>query len=118
MKIVLTKDEWRDVSTWVETQHLGPYKPDVERWTEAVGRAHNFIRENVTLKFIYDTGIDWNEEIPVEIPREHLRFVVCGVGRIAYSLHVKPITARSAYAIVSKIEQQLANDDTWQKYGY
>lgn len=110
--IVLEKNEWSSVTTWVESI----YSTESNRLSERLClKTKEWFKINVSIKFLYDMNINFNEKIEIEIPREILRVFIFSVGKIAYNFDVKTQTSLLAYGIVTKIESQLINDEEWVK---
>lgn len=110
VEISLTRAEWNSTDTWIQTNdstRLG------RAWFEDLQWLVMFpIIKQVSR---YDDGTDYS----FGIPRELLRMFVYSIGRIAYSLDVKPQTSIFAQGILEKInkqiEEQLVDDEKWKE---
>ena len=112
IKISLNKSEWRWCNTWIQ----GIKTSSIERLDEDwFIETNKWFKENVSLKYCYDTNINHDDVIDVLIPRNILRIFVFSVGRIAYDFDVKPETSQAAYEIITKIEEQIKDDEYWKQ---
>jgi len=110
--VKLTKSEWSWCNTWVS----GIQTSSIERLSEDwFVETKYWFKDNISLKYLYDLKINHDDLIEVLIPRNILRIFVFSVGRIAYDFDVKSGTSISAYKIITKIEEQIKFDDSWNQ---
>lgn len=118
VKIILTRDEWNWVTCWVEGLKICDREgiSIIERFShERLEKARNWVRWEISFKYLFDIETPYDALIPVEIPREYLRVVVFPTGKIAYDFDVKTPTACVALEIIQKIEEQLKDDEEWKR---
>jgi len=118
--ILLERDKWNSVGTWVESMIHRETERVSKEWFEdlywlvmiEISKEINFSNKNY----------EYNINIPFDIPRELLRMFVYSIGRIAYSFDVKPLTAIRAQNILQSVNRQLIEqlpvEDKWFKYNY
>ena len=112
IKISLNKDEWSWCNTWLQGIKTSSIERLGEDWFIETNK---WFKENVSLKYCYDININHDDVIDVLIPRNILRIFVFSVGRIAYDFDVKSGTSQSAYEIITKIEEQIKDDECWKQ---
>ena len=112
IKISLNKDEWSWCNTWLQGIKTSSIERLGEDWFIETNK---WFKENVSLKYCYDININHDDVIDVLIPRNILRIFVFSVGRIAYDFDVKSGTSQVAYEIITKIEEQIKDDEYWKQ---
>ena len=112
IKISLNKSEWSWCNTWIQGIKTSSIERLGEDWFIETNK---WFKENVSLKYCYDININHDDVIDVLIPRNILRIFVFSVGRIAYDFDVKSGTSQSAYEIITKIEEQIKDDECWKQ---
>ena len=112
IKISLNKDEWSWCNTWLQGIKTSSIERLGEDWFIETNK---WFKENVSLKYCCDININYDDVIDVLIPRNILRIFVFSVGRIAYDFDVKSGTSQVAYEIITKIEEQIKDDEYWKQ---
>lgn len=112
IKISLNKSEWSWCNAWIQGIKTSSIERLGEDWFI---ETNEWFKENVSLKYCYDININHDDVIDVLIPRNILRIFVFSVGRIAYDFDVKSGTSQAAYEIITKIEEQIKDDEYWKQ---
>jgi len=112
IKISLNKSEWSWCNTWIQGIKTSSIERLGEDWFIETNK---WFKENVSLKYCCDININYDDVIDVLIPRNILRIFVFSVGRIAYDFDVKSGTSQVAYEIITKIEEQIKDDEYWKQ---
>lgn len=112
IKISLNKSEWSWCNAWIQGIKTSSIERLGEDWFIETNK---WFKENVSLKYCYDININHDDVIDVLIPRNILRIFVFSVGRIAYDFDVKSGTSQAAYEIITKIEEQIKDDEYWKQ---
>jgi hypothetical protein len=113
VKITLTKKQWSSCDTYV----TGYTRFTFERvGKDRIEKAGEWSKHNIALAFLYNTNMPDDELIELVIPRDHLRILVCAVGRVAYEIDYKGITNGIAQKVIAKIEEQLKDDEYFQRF--
>jgi hypothetical protein len=118
IKIILTKEEWSSVQTWVESMSRREFeRVSKERFIELEGIIKPFYLGLYYTHYNPDAhNIPHDSEQTLEIPRNYFRILVVSIGMIAYNFDVKLPTTKLAYQILTKLEAQA--DDEWKEKRY
>ncbi len=112
--ITLTKEEWSDVETWVNSATRETFERVCPSWFEEL---HAIVKPFYMPLYFSDDGssmkIPYDSEHTLTMERKYFRYLVFSVGRIAYDFDVKTPTSQMAYDIVTKLEKQ--GDEGWYK---
>jgi hypothetical protein len=112
--ITLTKEEWSDVETWVNSASRMTFERSSKEWFEEL---HEIVKEFYMPLYFSDDrsamNIPYDSEHTLTMERRYFRYLVFSVGRIAYDFDVKTPVAQMAYDIVTKLEEQ--GDEEWFK---
>jgi len=118
IKVTLTKEEWASVHTWVDSASRKEFeRVSKERFIELANIIKPFF---FGLYFTSNNpeaqNIPYDSPQTLEIPRRLFRLLLVSIGIIAYNVDVKIPTAKMAYEIVTKLENQA--DDEWKEKRY
>jgi hypothetical protein len=112
--ITLTKSDWSDVQTWVTSASRESFDRVGKDWFDKLLTTIKPFYMSLYFSNDYSAmEIPHDSEHTLEIERNHFKFLVYSVGRIAYDFDVKTQTAQSALEIVKKLESQ--GDEQWKK---
>jgi hypothetical protein len=112
--ITLTKEEWSNVETWVNSASRMTFERSSKEWFEEL---YTIVKDFYMPLYFSDDMSAMNIPIfsnhTLTMERRYFRYLVFSVGRIAYDFDVKTPTAQMAYNIVTKLEKQ--GDKGWIK---
>ena len=111
--ITLTKSEWSDVNTWVESAKRTEFDRVSNVWFDKIQSEVTPLY--LSLYFSDDNSameIPHDSEHTLKLNRELLRYLIVSVGLIAYNFDAKIITTKIAYNILRKLEDQ--SDEQWR----
>lgn len=113
INITLTKEEWSSVETWITSASRKTFERVPKEWfTELLSFVKPFYHSLYFSDDFSAMKIPHDSEHTLTVDRKYLRYLIYSVGMIAYDFDCKIQTAKSAYDILKKLEEQ--SDEQWK----